>query len=149
MRAKPTLTGTGYLYRDAEARTSQSGKTYTVAPLVLSVEQDRDDGTRGDGWFVRALVFGRDGEAAAALRKGATCAFCGQLERSYWTPKDGGDEREQWTLMADAFSGANGAHDGQRPQQRRQGGGQQRRQQPQQAQQQQGGEPDWPDAEPF
>ena len=103
---KPTLTATGYAVRDAEAKTSQSGKDYTRVSVRCAVEDEPKDGGRPSSWFVDAYVFGRERERAARVTKGAAVAFQGALSRRRYGERAGGGEREVWSCLCDSFAAA-------------------------------------------
>lgn len=101
MTDEPTVTGSGYAIRDAEARTSQTGRDYTKITLRGDVEDKPKDGDEEapSAWFIEAMVFGPERRDAVAVREGALCSFSGRLLNRRRYKGRNGDEREAWTVL--------------------------------------------------
>lgn len=73
---------TGTLYGDPQARTSQSGKSFTTAKL-------KADGKDGATVWVSLVAFGEQAERLATLKAGAAIAVSGKAELSAYLNKAG------------------------------------------------------------
>jgi single-strand DNA-binding protein len=73
----------GFLAADAEARTSQAGKTWTR----MRVGVGKDDALQ----WVSVAVFGKAAEAAANLKKGDRCYVEGKIKLDTWRGQDGAE----------------------------------------------------------
>jgi single-stranded DNA-binding protein len=71
----------GFLARDADARTSQSGKSW----VRLSIGVDKDDAVQ----WVQVAVFGKAAEKAATLKKSDRCYIEGTIKLDSWRGNDG------------------------------------------------------------
>lgn len=87
-----SVTLTGFLGGDAETRTSKSNVTFTTFSLATKTSwKDRETGewSSHTEWH-RAIVFGRQSEIAATLKKGDQVQIQGELRtREYDKPVDG------------------------------------------------------------
>jgi single-strand DNA-binding protein len=87
-----SVTLTGFLGGDAETRTSKNNVTFTTFSLATKTSwKDRETGewSSHTEWH-RAIVFGRQSEIAATLKKGDQVQIQGELRtREYDKPVDG------------------------------------------------------------
>lgn len=84
---------TGRLGKDAESRTTRTGKPMTVLSMVVS-DPDSDAGT-----WCSVLAFEDLAERLAGLAKGAELYAKGRLKAEMYTPQ-GGEPRVSMTLVA-------------------------------------------------
>lgn len=87
------LTITGYLSRDAENRTTQSGKT--VTNLNIPVKQGWGDNEKTN-WY-RVAIWGKRAEFAAKFRKGEFITVTGELSIGEY------DGKPQYEISASDF----------------------------------------------
>ena len=73
---------TGTLYADPQARTAQSGKSFTTGKL-------RADASDGAQVWCSLIAFGDAGERLATLKAGAAVSVSGRAKLSAWTDKSG------------------------------------------------------------
>jgi single-strand DNA-binding protein len=82
----------GFLGKDAEVRTTKSQTPFTVLSLATKRSwKDRDSGERqSQTTWHRCIVWGKLGEFAATLTKGAHVQVEGEIRTREYTQKDGG-----------------------------------------------------------
>ena len=88
----------GRLGRDPETRATKTGKPMVTASLAVDVARDGDEETL----WVSVMAFGRCAEALERHQKGDMIGAMGRLTRGHYAGKDG-QERESWSLLADAL----------------------------------------------
>ena len=96
----------GFTGKDAEARTTQNQKTYTV--LSLATKSSYKDKKSGEyvshtEWH-RVVVWGKLGEFAGSLKKGTHLLIEGELRsREYVDKKNSDVKRRVWEVRADSI----------------------------------------------
>lgn len=88
----------GYLGADPESKTTQNGKAMTIARIAVNATKQ---GAPANTLWVSVLAFGNSAAALLSAKKGQSVAAMGKLSRSYYHASTG-DEKESWSLMADA-----------------------------------------------
>jgi single-strand DNA-binding protein len=79
----------GFLGNDAEVRTGKNDSKFTTISLATSIRyKDKESGEykQFTEWH-RCIVFGKLGEFAATLKKGAHLYIEGEIRHSEYTPK--------------------------------------------------------------
>ena len=90
----------GFLARDAEARTTKTGKPMAILNVgVTDGGESESEGNAGDITWAKVLVFNERAEAVQGLTKGARIYVEGQLKLDRWTAADGA-ERSSLTVLA-------------------------------------------------
>ena len=82
----------GYLGSDAEIRISKNGQKFTTFSLATKTSyKDKESGEyiSHTEWH-RAIVFGKFGEFAATLKKGAHVQIEGEIRHTEYTPRNAG-----------------------------------------------------------
>ena len=81
----------GYLGSDAESRTTRNNSTLTVLSLATKrIWKNRETGEReSQTTWHRCVVFGRTGEYAATLTKGAHLQIVGEIQTRSFVGRDG------------------------------------------------------------
>ena len=83
----------GRLTKDAEIRTTQSGKM--VASFIIAVDRDFD---RDKTDFISCTAWGKLGEIVGTYyKKGMLVVVCGSLQSRSWKDKDG-NNRISWEI---------------------------------------------------
>jgi single-stranded DNA-binding protein len=82
----------GFVTRDAEAKTSAKGNGYIL--INVGVKNKEDGSTK----YIRVLSFDRNAEAEH-FTKGCTVRVVGKLSHEKYVGKDG-VERDSWTCLA-------------------------------------------------
>jgi len=80
----------GFLGNDAEVRTGKNDNKFTTISLATSIRyKDKESGEykQFTEWH-RCIVFGKLGEFAATLKKGAHLYIEGEIRHSEYTPKN-------------------------------------------------------------
>jgi single-strand DNA-binding protein len=88
----------GRLGKDPKPGTTQAGKPMCTASVAVDVGREPGDETL----WCTVMAFGHQAEALQRHTKGDMIAAMGRLSRSRYTGTDG-QERESWTLLADAL----------------------------------------------
>lgn len=96
----------GRLGSDPEQKTTASGKEMVRASIAVDVTGHNAEGE--ESLWISVLAFGRVAEQLARAARGETLAAMGKLTRGRFTGRDG-QERESWTLLADAVITARSA----------------------------------------
>jgi single-strand DNA-binding protein len=89
----------GRLAFDPASRTTKSGKPMTTARVAVEAGSNAE--TQETVW-IDLLAFGTNAEALLALAKGEMVSAVGRLTKGRYTTKLG-EEREQFTLLADSL----------------------------------------------
>jgi single-stranded DNA-binding protein len=84
---------TGRLGRPPEPRTTKAGNPMLILNLAV------DEGDDAPATWVRALIFGDDGEACRDLEPGAKVYVEGRLKAEAYTPRDGGEPRVSLAVL--------------------------------------------------
>ena len=96
----------GFTGKDAEARTTQNQKTYTVVSLATkSSYKDKKSGeyVSHTEWH-RVVVWGKLGEFAGSLKKSTHLLIEGELRsREYVDKKNSEVKRRVWEMRADSI----------------------------------------------
>lgn len=100
----------GVLVRDAEARTSASGKGFATATIR--------SGAGEDAQFVSVIAFGEAAERLLQLKKGDSASVSGRIEVRTWTSRDG-ETRTGLSVVASEIAAARPRPRKQEPQPRR------------------------------
>ncbi|MCY3670427.1 MAG: single-stranded DNA-binding protein [Alphaproteobacteria bacterium] len=103
MIAPVMISAAGRLARDPKRRTTASGKDMALATIAVDLAAGRD--ADPETWWLSLVAFGRVAGELAKHRKGDRLAVMGQLQRSRYRPRDGGEERDSWTVICDAVLG--------------------------------------------
>jgi single-strand DNA-binding protein len=82
----------GFLGKDAEARNTRSEASFTVLSLATKRSwKDKESGEwKSQTTWHRCIVWGKLGEFAATLTKGAHVQIEGEIRRREYVPKTGG-----------------------------------------------------------
>ncbi len=85
------ITLIGFLGKDAEVRTTQSSRSFTVLSLATQRSwKDRATGDRkSETTWHRCIAWGKLGQYAATLRKGAHIQLEGELQAREYVPTSG------------------------------------------------------------
>jgi single-strand DNA-binding protein len=85
---------TGFLGKDAEVKTTRNSAAFTVLSLATKRSwKDRDSGERqSETTWHRIIAWGRLGEYAATLTKGAHLQIEGELRTRDYVQKTGGEK---------------------------------------------------------
>lgn len=95
----------GFTGKDAEARTTQNHKTYTVLSLATksSYKDKKSEYVSHTEWH-RVVVWGKLGEFAGSLKKGTHLLIEGELRsREYVDKKNSDVKRRVWEVRADSI----------------------------------------------
>ena len=101
--APVTISLSGRLGRDPESRTTTGGRDMALASIAVDLSAGRD--ADPETWWVSLLAFGRVAAELIKHRKGNRLAIMGTLQRDHYRPRDGGEDRESWTVLCDAVLG--------------------------------------------
>jgi single-strand DNA-binding protein len=104
----------GRLGRDPKVTTTKTGKPMCTASIAVDVGKEPGEETL----WITVLAFGHLAEALQRHQQGDMIAAVGRLTRGRYTGTDG-QERESWSLIADALHSSRTV----RPGPRRQAGG--------------------------
>jgi single-strand DNA-binding protein len=87
----------GFLGKDAEVKSTRNEASFTVLSLATRRSwKDRETGERqSQTTWHRCIVWGKLGEFAATLTKGAHVQVEGEIRFREYTPKDSGEESAQ------------------------------------------------------
>jgi single-strand DNA-binding protein len=107
----------GRLGRDPKAMTTKTGKAMCTASIAVDVGREQGD---GETLWITVMGFGQLAEALQRHQQGDMIAATGRLTRSRYTGTDG-QERESWSLIADALHSSRTVRPGQRRQASRNG----------------------------
>jgi single-strand DNA-binding protein len=88
----------GRLGRDPKVTTTKTGKPMCTASIAVDVGKEPGEETL----WITVLAFGHLAEALQRHQQGDMLAATGRLTRSRYTGPDG-QERESWSLIADAL----------------------------------------------
>ena len=102
-----TLAAYGRLGSDPREHETRKGGAMATASLAVNVpdrSRDADEGAEATLWL-RVTAFGRVAESLARHAKGDPVSVSGRLQFSRYQARDG-DEREQWSIVADALVSA-------------------------------------------
>ncbi|WP_295402571.1 single-stranded DNA-binding protein [uncultured Thiocystis sp.] len=83
-------------------RTTKAGKPMGTARLAVEAGSNAET---QETWWIDLLAFGTNAESLLVLAKGQMVSAVGKLTKGRYTTKDG-EEREQFTLLADTLVSA-------------------------------------------
>jgi single-strand DNA-binding protein len=89
----------GRLGRDPKATTTKTGKPMCTASIAVDVGREQGD---GETLWITVMGFGALAEALERHAQGDMIGVIGRLTRSHYIGTDG-QERESWSLIADAL----------------------------------------------
>jgi single-strand DNA-binding protein len=99
----------GRLGRDPKATTTKTGKPMCTASIAVDVGKEPGEETL----WITIMCFGQLAESLQRHTQGDMIAATGKLTRSRYTGTDG-QERESWSLIADALHSSRTVRPGQR-----------------------------------